>query len=148
MYDDDEPDWTALSDADLADIALGPDVWLNVPALSELADRSPETARPVALEALTRSDTLLAAMALRVLAESDLDEALRYMRRTVLVAPLSILDAMVDVLAVEHPIDPGHDKNLLAELVKRLWPPAGSREYNLADLLFRQYPELKPRPGI
>jgi hypothetical protein len=146
MYeDDDELDWTALTNHELAELALGPDLWLNVPALSELGDRSPEAARPVAMKALQRQDTLLAAMALRVLAESDMDAALEYMRRTVSYAPLNLLDAMVDVLAVEHPIDPKREPELLSTLIDRLWPPEGSREYNLADLLFRQYPSIRPK---
>lgn len=144
MDTDDSPDWATLTNRELAALALGPDVWLNAPALAELGDRSPEAARPVSVEALRRPDTLLAATALRVLAESDLDGALDYMRRTVSNAPLDILDAMVDILAVEHPIAAEHEPDLLANLVDRLWPPEGSREFNLADLLFRQYPGIRP----
>src|SRR3954454_19227159 len=117
MDTDDSPDWAALTNSELAVLALGPDVWLNAPALAELGDRSPEAARPVAVEALRRPDTLLAATALRVLAKSDLDGALDHMRRTVSQAPLNLLDAMVDVLAVEHPIAPEREPGLLAELV-------------------------------
>lgn len=144
MYEDDEPDWTALTNQELAELALGPDLWLNAPALSELGDRSPEAAHPVTMEALQREDTLLAAMALRVLSQSDIEDALEYMRRTVSNAPLNLLDAMVDVLAVEHPIDPAREPELLSKLIDRLWPPQGSREYNLADLMFRQYPSVRP----
>jgi hypothetical protein len=140
---DDEPDWDALDTQALAALALGPDVWQNVPALLELGDRSPAAARPVALEALTRADVLLVAAALRVLGDADLDAALGYMREHVTTAPLKILSAMVEVLAVNHPIPADREPVLLAQLVERVWPPDGSREYNLADLMFRQYPQLR-----
>lgn len=145
MYEDDEPNLKDLSNQELAELALGPDLWLNAPALAELGDRSPEVAHPVAVEALQREDTLLAATALRVLADSDVSGAIEYMRRTVSEAPLNLLDAMVDIVAVEHPIDPACEPELLKRLVDRLWPPQGSREFNLADLLFRQYPQVRPK---
>ena len=103
---EDEPSWGDLTIKELADLALGSDLWLNAPALSQLGERAPDAARAVALEALRRSDTLLAATALRVLSEVDLDSALDYMHRTAPSWPLRILDTMVDVLAVDHPIVP------------------------------------------
>src|SRR3954468_4854627 len=102
---DDEVAWEEYSDADLAALALSSDLWLNAPALAELGERSSEVARPVALKALGRDDALLQAAALRVLAESDLEAALDYMRRTVTSAPLIVLEAMVEVIAVDHTVD-------------------------------------------
>jgi hypothetical protein len=140
----DEVAWQDYSDRELAELALGPDLWLNAPALSQLGERSPEAARSVAMEALRRDDALLQATALRVLAESDMDSALEYMRRAVMSAPLAVLDSMVEIIAVDHMVDGSSESDLLTNLVGRLWPPAGSREYNLADLLFRRYPQLRP----
>lgn len=143
MNENFEPDLKQLSDQELAEMALGPDLWLNAPALAELGDRSSDVARPVAMAALQREDTLLAATALRVLADSDLSAAIEYMRRTFKESPLDLLDAMVDVVAVEHPVNPAVELELLKGLVDRLWPPQNSREFNLADLLFRQYPQMR-----
>jgi len=142
---DDEPNWADMTTADLVDLALGDDLWLNAPALSHLGDRSPEAARSVALEALQRSDPLLTATALRVLARVDLDAALDYMRRTAPSWPLRVLDVMVEILAVDYPISFDRAPNLLSQIAQRLSVPANSEEYNLADLLYRQYPQLRPR---
>jgi hypothetical protein len=144
VFEDEPPDLRDLTNQELRELALGPDLWLNSPALAELGDRSPADARLVALDALQREDKLLVATALRVLGDSDLNSAIEYMRRTVSDAPLEVIDAMVDIVAVVHPFGPDSERELLSQLVERLWPPQGSREYNLADLLFRQYPHIRP----
>lgn len=143
LMGEDEPPWADLTDQQLTDLALGDDLWLNAPALSRLGERSPLAARPVALEALRRHDILLAATALRVLAASNLDEALDYMRRTAPEWPLHILDVMVEILAVDHPISPDRAPDLLTQIAGRLSEPANSEEYNLADLFLRRYPYLR-----
>jgi hypothetical protein len=140
---EDEPHWDGMSTEELTDLALGSDLWLNAPALSHLGERSPEAARPVAIQALQSSDTLLAATALRVLAVSDMDIALDYMGRTAPTWPLWILDSMVEVLAVDHPIHDDRAPELLNQIARRLSQPANSKEYNLAELFFRQYPQLR-----
>jgi hypothetical protein len=43
---DDEPGWDEMTTEELASIALGPDFWLNAPALSELGERSPRGRAP------------------------------------------------------------------------------------------------------
>jgi hypothetical protein len=80
-----------------------------------------------------------------VLAASDLDGALDYMRQTAPEWPLRILDAMVEILAVDHPILPDRAPDLLPQIAERLSEPANSEEYNLADLFLRQYPHLRSR---
>ena len=140
MYDEDEfPNWADVSTVELVALALGDDVWLNAPALGALGDRSPEIAERVALEALERDDSLLVAAAIRVLADCDLDKALIRMSEMVSEAPIGVLEAMAEVLAVDHPIEPSRAPKLLDHLLDRLWPPAGSREYNAASLLRQRY---------
>jgi hypothetical protein len=139
----DEPRWDQVSVQDLVSLALGPDLWLNAPALAQLGERSPDAARPIAIEALDRSDVLLAATALRVLAGTDLDAALDYMTRTAPDWPLRVLDVIVEVLAVDHPISPDRAPALLDQVARRLERPVSSEEYNLADLFFRKYPGLR-----
>jgi hypothetical protein len=143
---DPQAELPGLTDDELAAIALGDDQWLNAPALSELGYRSSELAVPTALRALERPDHLLVAAAVRTLGTLDLDELLAYVERSAPDWPESVLDAIVEVLAVDHPIPRERAAELLDQIASRLEKPQNSRQFNVAQLFFNRYPRQRDDP--
>jgi hypothetical protein len=140
---DDEPAWDRLSTEELAELAAGRDLWVKAPALGALEERSPDRALPIARKALREGDDLVAATALRVLAHLDPDAALRYMEEVVESCSMRLLDAMVEVLAVDSPVSLKEHADLLLGIAARLQVPVTDEELYLAELFFYQYPELR-----
>jgi hypothetical protein len=141
----DESDLSSRSDAELQELAAGPEHWYNALALSELAVRSPALALPIAKQVLEGSDEFLIATALEVLGRLDLGAALDYMRRTAPDWTPKILYSVVEIIAVDHPIDPESEPLLLTQIAERLADPETPAELDMADLFFRRYPATEER---
>ncbi|MGQ0837308.1 hypothetical protein [Actinokineospora sp.] len=141
---DDEVEPHRLGTDELAARAASGDGWNNVPALAELARRAPVVALAIATTMLTCDDALLAARAPRVVAEFDERDAHAFMATVGDDPAFPILAAIVEILAVDSPVDPGALPGVLRRVARRLAAPRSGREQDLANLFFRQYPHLAP----
>jgi hypothetical protein len=133
-----------LSNDELAELAASSDLWHNVPALSLLADRDPDLALSVARPLLHADDEFIAAAALRVVAALDTSSAHTFMQEIADDPSPRLLDAMVEILAVDLPVDPSMLPGVLQPMASRLASPRSGEEQDLAILFFRQYPQLQP----
>jgi hypothetical protein len=135
-----DTDMSSYSQAKLIELASTGHGDYRALALTELADRAPMVAMPLAREALSSKNQFLVATGLAIVASADLDAAIEVMTKMAPDWSSTVLQAIVEIIAVDHSIAPTRAAGLLTALAERLAVPGSSAEFDAAELFFRRYP--------